>query len=85
MGQKNKKNTYQRETNVSTKVSADKVKSKVNGGVFIYTGAISVSELAKSLNVTPECINISPVPNAIKYNTKSIGIKNTTCHVNGTC
>ncbi len=51
MGQKNKKNTYQRETNVSTKVSADKVKSKVNGGVFIYTGAISVSELAKSLNI----------------------------------
>ena len=59
MGQKNKKNNYQRETNVSTKVSADKVKSKVNGGVFIYTGAISVGELSKSLNV--------PVPNIIKF------------------
>ena len=47
---KNKK-TFERETNVSTKVSADKTKTKVNGGVFVYTGAISVNELAKSLNV----------------------------------
>ena len=45
------KPTFERETNVSTKVSADKTKSKVNGGVFVYTGAISVNELAKSLNV----------------------------------
>ena len=50
MGKNNKK-TFERETNVSTKVSADKTKTKVNGGVFIYTGAISVNELAKSLNV----------------------------------
>ena len=47
---KNKK-TSERETNVSTKVSADKTKTKVNGGVFVYTGAISVNELAKSLNI----------------------------------
>ena len=50
MGKNNKK-TFERETNVSTKVTADKTKTKVNGGVFIYTGAISVNELAKSLNV----------------------------------
>ena len=48
---KNNKNTFDRETNVSTKVSADKTKTKVNGGVFVYTGAISVNELAKSLSV----------------------------------
>ncbi|MCR4879369.1 MAG: translation initiation factor IF-2 [Bacilli bacterium] len=41
----------QREANVSTKVRADKVKSKVNGGVFVYTGAISTAELAEKLNV----------------------------------
>ena len=40
-----------RETNVSTKVSADKTKTKVNGGVFTYTGAISAGELAKTLNI----------------------------------
>ena len=49
---KNNKHTFERETNVSTKISADKVKTKVNGGVFVYTGAISVGELAKSLNVS---------------------------------
>ena len=48
---KNNKKTFERETNVSTKVSADKTKTKVNGGVFFYTGAISVNELAKSLNI----------------------------------
>ena len=48
---KNNKNTFDRETNVSTKVSADKTKTKVNGGVFVYTGAISVNELAKSLSI----------------------------------
>ena len=41
----------QRETNVSTKVNADKTKTKVNGGVFVYTGAISTGELAKTLNI----------------------------------
>ena len=50
MGKKNFK-PNQRETNVSTKVRADKVKSKVNGGVFVYTGAISTAELAEKLNV----------------------------------
>ena len=48
---KNNKRTFERETNVSTKISADKTKTKVNGGVFVYTGAISVNELSKSLNV----------------------------------
>lgn len=47
-----KKPNNERTANVSTKVSTDKVKTKVNGGVFIYTGAISVSELAKSLDVS---------------------------------
>ncbi len=51
MGKNNNKKSFDRETNVSTKVNADKIKTKVNGGVFIYTGAISVSELSKSLNV----------------------------------
>ena len=50
MAKKNNK-SFDRETNVSTKVNADKTKTKVNGGVFIYTGAISTGELAKSLNV----------------------------------
>ncbi len=59
MGNKNKKPGFQRESNVSTKVNADKVKTKVNGGVFIYTGNISVSELSKSLNV--------PVGDIIKF------------------
>jgi len=40
-----------RETNVSTKVSANKTTLKVNGGVFVYNGAISTGELAKSLNI----------------------------------
>ena len=58
MGKKDR-NEKQRETNVSTKVKADKVQTKVNGGVFIYTGAIATSELAKSLNV--------PVSDIIKF------------------
>jgi len=58
MGKKNFK-PNQRETNVSTKVTADKVKSKVNGGVFVYTGAISTNELATKLNV--------PVSDIIKF------------------
>ena len=37
MGKKNFKPNNQRETNVSTKVRADKVKSKVNGGVLSST------------------------------------------------
>ena len=41
----------QRETNVSTKVTGDKTRTKVNGGVFVYTGAISTGELAKTLNI----------------------------------
>ena len=58
MGKNNKK-TFERETNVSTKVSADKTKTKVNGGVFVYTGAISTAELSKSLNI--------PVGDIIKF------------------
>ena len=50
MGKKNN-NANTRETNVSTKVTAGKTKTKVNGGVFIYTGAISVGELSKALDV----------------------------------
>ena len=46
----NKKDTS-REVNISTKVHTDKVKSKVNGGVFVYTGAISVAQLAQALNI----------------------------------
>ena len=49
MGKKNK--TTDRTTNVSTKVTANKVKTKVNQGVFTYTGAISVLELSNSINV----------------------------------
>lgn len=51
MGKKpNKRND--RETNVSTRVNADKTKTKVNGGVFVYTGAITTGELAKALNIS---------------------------------
>ena len=49
MSKKNKAPT--RETNVSTKVNNSKVKTKLNGGVFTYTGAISVGELATALGV----------------------------------
>ena len=59
MGKKNNKPSFNREANVSTKVTSDKVRTKVNGGVFIYTGAISVGELSKSLNV--------PVGDIIKF------------------
>ncbi|MCQ2802171.1 MAG: translation initiation factor IF-2 [Bacilli bacterium] len=52
------KNRYEndRETNVSTKVSASKTTAKIKDAVFIYTGAISTGELAKSLNVQPSDI-----------------------------
>ena len=59
MGKKNNKPAYNREANVSTKVTSDKVKTKVNGGVFIYTGALTVGELSKSLNI--------PVGDIIKF------------------
>ena len=59
MGKKNDKVTNQRETNVSTKVTTDKVKTKINGGVFVYTGAVSTNELAKAINV--------PVGDIIKF------------------
>ena len=51
MGKNNKNNFNSRETNVSTKVKADRAKTKVNGGVFVYTGAITTGELAKTINV----------------------------------
>ena len=51
MGKKNFNQSNARETNVSTKVSATKTRTKVNGGVFIYTGAISTGELSKALDV----------------------------------
>ena len=51
MGKKNNKRT-DRETNVSTRVNADKTRTKINGGVFVYTGAISCGELAKALNIS---------------------------------
>ena len=52
MKKDNKKHDASREVNVSTKVKTDKSKTKVNGGVFIYTGAISVSELSTALNIS---------------------------------
>ena len=59
MGKKNNKPVHNREANVSTKVTSDVTRTKVNGGVFIYTGAITVGELSKSLNV--------PVGDIIKF------------------
>ena len=59
MGKNNKSNVAARETNVSTKVKNDRVKTKVNGGVFVYTGAISAGELAKTINV--------PIGDVIKF------------------
>ena len=52
MKKDNQKRDANREVNVSTKVKTDKSKTKVNGGVFIYTGAISVSELSTALNIS---------------------------------
>lgn len=46
-----KDNRPHREANVSTKVKSDRIHTKVNGGVFIYTGAISAGDLSKSLNI----------------------------------
>ena len=48
-----------RETNVSTKVNTSQTKTKVNGGVFVYRGAISTNELSKSLNI--------PVSDIVKF------------------
>ena len=45
-----------REVNVSTKMKQDKVTTKVNNGVFVYTGAISVRELAAALELQPSDI-----------------------------
>ena len=60
MGKKvNKKAFTKRETNVSTKIKTDRSRSKVNGGVFVYTGAISAGELAKTINV--------PIGDIIKF------------------
>ena len=59
MGKKNNKFQNKRETNISTKVNHDKVKTKVNGGVFTYSGAISTGELAKNLEI--------PVGDIIKF------------------
>ena len=59
MGKNNKNNNAGRETNVSTKVKNDHVKTKVKGGVFVYTGAISAGELAKTINV--------PIGDVIKF------------------
>ena len=49
MGKKKFDNS--REVNVSTKVKQDKTTSKCKNGVFVYTGAISVNELATALNI----------------------------------
>ncbi|MCD8203716.1 MAG: translation initiation factor IF-2 [Coprobacillus sp.] len=48
-----------RESNVSLSVKVDKARMKINGGVFVYSGDISVTELSKALNV--------PVNDIIKY------------------
>lgn len=47
------KNKYDntREVNVSTKVKQDKATTKCKNGVFVYTGAISVGELATTLGI----------------------------------
>ena len=52
----NNKKDNSREVNISTKVHSDKAKTKVNGGVFVYTGAISVAQLAQALNINPSDI-----------------------------
>ncbi len=48
-----------RESNVSLNVHSDKARAKVNSGVFLYSGDISVNELSKALNV--------PVNDIIKF------------------
>ena len=59
MAKEKKNKSIERTTNVSTKVSANKTKTKVNQGVFVYTGAISVLDLSKTINV--------PVNDIIKF------------------
>ncbi len=56
MAKINQKNNNDRKVNVSTKMDNKKPASKVNNGVFVYTGAISVNELAKALNILPSDI-----------------------------
>ncbi len=52
MAKKVKSNPRQdRESNVSLNVRSDKARAKINGGVFLYSGDISVTELSKALNV----------------------------------
>ncbi|NLB48630.1 MAG: translation initiation factor IF-2 [Erysipelotrichia bacterium] len=59
MGKKSKKTKTKREINVSTKARANRSRLKVNGGVFVYTGAISAGELAKAINI--------PIGEVIKF------------------
>ena len=46
-------NVSERKVNVSTKVTSNKATTKLSNGVFVYTGAISIAELAKSLDILP--------------------------------
>ena len=52
MGQNNKKNNHSnRVSNIPQNFKQKDQINKVNGGVFVYTGDITVGELAKQLNV----------------------------------
>ena len=52
MGQNNKKkNNSNRVSNIPQNFKQKDQINKVNGGVFVYTGDITVGELAKQLNV----------------------------------
>lgn len=53
---KDNKNFQKRISNVNTNVSHNKNLNKVNNGVFVFTRSLSVSELAKQLNILPSDI-----------------------------
>ena len=48
---KNNKNKQQRASNILTKEQQRNETNKVNGGVFVFTKALTVGELAKELNI----------------------------------
>ena len=53
----NNKNSYdKRRSNIPNGGRNSKNQNKVNNGVFVYNRAMSVSELAKQLNITPSDI-----------------------------
>ena len=56
-----------REANIVSKNNKKNEANKVNGGVFVYTKALTVGELAKELNILPLCNSLNII-NKTKLN-----------------